>query len=549
MASQVVGPYRRQERFAPRGTWTRERVLAALCDWAAEFGQAPAAHEWSVAGARARGDNSVRVRRWAAEHPRWPSVTTVVSCFGSWSAGLEAGGLRDERIAPWHLKLPERVQIARRLSGEGVSAVEVAALLDVQPGTVRTYLHAGSCPECGDPVVNRSAHHCQRCAARLAHRPAWTREAIVAALRDWAEQYGKPPSAEDWAPSEDRRRRWSREYPRWPSSGQLVSVFGAWNAALQTAGFTPRPPPPTWGRERILETVGAFVKREGRSPTTDELGGYELPSSGTIVSHFGSLAALRIELGLPASTYEWDKERIIYTMREYAETHGRPPKVSDWRAANDSHPDPGTVARRFGSWGTALAAAGFLPRRFSWDDMAIVEAINAHLRENGQLPTPVEWAKRDPAGRRPAYFNVQQRFGSWDAALQAAGHTVEHWDRESITAAIRELGVRMGRRPVQSDLRPKRAGLPGYDQTAAVFGSFTAALRAAGFHTSTRKWSRQATAQALGDWAKANGRSPTYNDWKTSGGEHPTAGVVARLFGSWPAGLAAANLSPNRGRR
>ncbi|MHB1469551.1 MAG: hypothetical protein ACYCX7_10380, partial [Solirubrobacteraceae bacterium] len=43
----VVGGYRRQQRFVAPGTWSRERVLAALCDWAREFGHADlAAHDY-----------------------------------------------------------------------------------------------------------------------------------------------------------------------------------------------------------------------------------------------------------------------------------------------------------------------------------------------------------------------------------------------------------------------------------------------------------------------------------------------------------------------
>lgn len=55
--------------------WTRERIIAALHEFAAEHGRAPFAKEWRVAS------------------PRYPNAQTVERRFGSWNAGLEAAGL------------------------------------------------------------------------------------------------------------------------------------------------------------------------------------------------------------------------------------------------------------------------------------------------------------------------------------------------------------------------------------------------------------------------------------------------------------------------
>jgi hypothetical protein len=106
----------------PAGTWTPERVIAALQDRAREFGEPPKAYEWSVA-------------------------------------------------------------------------------------TVRGYLRASPCPDCGGPVVSAKARHCQGCAAKRAHRPAWSAEEILAALRDWAAEHGAPrhSAAGGWL-SQGRRR-------------------------------------------------------------------------------------------------------------------------------------------------------------------------------------------------------------------------------------------------------------------------------------------------------------------------------------------------------
>jgi hypothetical protein len=63
----------------------------------------------------------------------------------------------------------------------------------------------------------------------------------------------------------------------------------------------------------------------------------------------------------------WTEERIIRAIQAWAKRHGgKPPKYNDWsRAAIETggtmHPSRVTVAERFGSWNAAIAAAGFTP--------------------------------------------------------------------------------------------------------------------------------------------------------------------------------------------
>ena len=61
---------------------------------------------------------------------------------------MEEAGLRRERIAPWELRLADRVAVARRLSARGVKANEIARELGVAAATVHKYMRAGTCPAC-----------------------------------------------------------------------------------------------------------------------------------------------------------------------------------------------------------------------------------------------------------------------------------------------------------------------------------------------------------------------------------------------------------------
>jgi hypothetical protein len=93
-------------------------------------------------------------------------------------------------------------------------------------------------------------------------------------------------------------------------------VFGTWNAAIRAAGLT---------------TVGPGNRR-----VTDP---HELDRSRY-----------------------WNEKRIVVSIRLWAVRHGRPPYLDEWRCAAPGRPCVSTVKRRFGSWNSAIEAAGFAPR-------------------------------------------------------------------------------------------------------------------------------------------------------------------------------------------
>lgn len=135
-----------------------------------------------------------------------------------------------------------------------------------------------ACVDCGARVSgtdpgsrNGREPRCRGCRAREtgAERIVWTRETVIAAIRDWNDLYGEPPAVADWRPYHtehvlgDRARaeRWRNANGRWPSSNSVRAVFGSWAAGLTAAGFTPRAPHGTTENQarsrRFRETVVA----------------------------------------------------------------------------------------------------------------------------------------------------------------------------------------------------------------------------------------------------------------------------------------------------
>src|SRR5215208_6952897 len=78
----------------------------------------------------------------------------------------------------------------------------------------------------------------------------WTRELIIAKIREWNDSYGEPPCSADWNPSLARWRaqEWRAERYRegvWPSTNAAKRPFeGSFDAAVRAAGLEPHKPGP-----------------------------------------------------------------------------------------------------------------------------------------------------------------------------------------------------------------------------------------------------------------------------------------------------------------
>lgn len=84
---------------AARKVWTREKIIAAIQEWAAEHGQPPTTTNWHPGHARAIGHPELSAA-YEAEPDRWPSHTQVCREFqdvGSWNAAIAAAGFTPRR--------------------------------------------------------------------------------------------------------------------------------------------------------------------------------------------------------------------------------------------------------------------------------------------------------------------------------------------------------------------------------------------------------------------------------------------------------------------
>ena len=150
-----------------------------------------------------------------------------------------------------------------------------------------------------------------------------------------------------------------------------------------------------------------------------------------------------------------------------------------------------------------------LRRRYT--DAQILDQLQAAAERLGRSPTMREFA-RDPEARLHPQ-TVIEHFGTWNAAKRAAGLLPRRFlTPEELMRELQKLGNELGRTPKASDVT-RRKSLPSVSLYAHTFGSFSEALRSAGFDV-PRSEERLERAIAQGArLAKRIGRLPKMADW------------------------------------
>lgn len=121
----------------------------------------------------------------------------------------------------------------------------------------------------------------------------------------------------------------------------------------------------------------------------------------------------------------WTRDAITAAARAWALEHGAAPSAFDWRRATPTHPNESTVRRMFGTWNQMISAAGFEPRPakrplHGWTRRQVENAIYIWRWRHGRLPGCDDWPVTSE--EHPSFRQVIDMYGSWNAAIVAAGY-------------------------------------------------------------------------------------------------------------------------------
>jgi hypothetical protein len=203
---------------------------------------------------------------------------------------------------------------------------------------------------------------------------------------------------------------------------------------------------------------------------------------------------------------------------------------------NDNKPLFSAATKKFGSWQAALAAAGVPFRKFEkWSKEKVI--TNLQSTYFGQSRFRETYPQLEEASRR--------FFGSFLRALEEAGLDPPpgRWSKKRIIDNIQEFYVQ-GRLLRINGCGDKRLA----DAAKRHFGSWREAVKAAGLESrlpivaDVKQWTRDLVIEEIQAIASRAGLSQA---WR----EHPQLYEVAfRIFGTWNEALMAAGFKPTRRR-
>lgn len=290
-------------------------------------------------------------------------------------------------------------------------------------------------------------------------------------------------------------------------------------------------PPGTWDRERCLEAIRAWAKRYGTAPRAYEW------SPG-----HGRAAGL-----LPA-------DRLV-----------------EWERSHPRWPSAGTVREHCGSWRSALRAAGVVDAGAREPELAFRDRVAAaqRLRSEGLRVSAIADLLEIHRRTVQAYLGAEScpdcggprvTAGAERCADCARRRPWTRFERGAYLSALKTWVAETGAQPSWKECSPSftasqekwRREYPRFPPASAattLFGSWRAALEAAGLRPQQRRWQADEIVRAIQTWAQPHGKPPSWEEWRRSSEHHPSAATVTRQLGCWPAALAAAGLRAHVLRR
>lgn len=252
--------------------------------------------------------------------------------------------------------------------------------------------------------------------------PAYSIEEVIQAVRDCADELGRPPTITEYLAWQQRPDVRDRPGRRPASTWVFNRIFGGFPQARVAAGLVEGEPTAAHPSELLLRTAN-----------------YRL-STEQILTDIRDVAR-RTRGHLTGTVY--DRERRLI----YVETRavGRPRALAG----------VGTIYRHFGSWTAAVLAAEIdgactmsaevARQRRRLSDEQILRAIDEANRATADRLTTyryIAWREQqiasNPArqGEFPSHTTIHRRIGSWAEALEAAGIDVPQMARRSHRSAL-----------------------------------------------------------------------------------------------------------------
>lgn len=300
-----------------------------------------------------------------------------------------------------------------------------------------------------------------------------------------------------------------------------------------------------WPRARVL----AELRRRAAAGKSMAASRLPLALLESARRRFGLWETAMRRAGLDPSEHRlhrrWDREAIVDAIRRLRRA-GEP--LSDLRVRERHHALYRAAFRAAGSWGAALRMAGLDPKRYREPPKWTLAIARSWLRDRVREGRSFE-TKEVPPG---LVSRIRRETGlNWPSFVESLGSRyagLRHRTDWTDAAVIDEIRERR-RKGLPLNIDAARAnGQALTHQARNRFGSWTAALRAAGVAPKPlhRRWTRRDVTTAIRarqDAGQRIDRAGAIVD------DHRLVRAGERMFRSWGRALGAAGLDPSQARR
>lgn len=448
------------------------------------------------------------------------SYAPIKNHFGSYNEAIETAGLEpNQRVADPDRQISTKsliadiqavaehvggtpTQLQYREHGEHASNTLVRAF-----GSYNDALEAAGC----DPNRYRDV----------------SKDELLSNLRQIASDLNEIPTAHQFS-----------EYGKY-SLGLLTDEFGLYNNALRAAGFDVNTyySIPT---EDLLTDLAEVADELGETPTKEQYSEHGTYHGDTLTHRFGSFAAALEEIGHePNRKQPVTDTELLLDIQTVAEEVGGPPTYKQYNIHGEYSSN--TLSDHFDSYNNAIRTAGFEPAREYnvADDVLLIDLQNV-VDELEEVPTSPQY---DEHGEYHS-DTLHRRFGSYNSAVQAAGYeptVYRNITDAELLSDIRETADEQGNAPTS----PKYTERGTYTARTVIqrFGTWSDAVEVAGCDPPC--YNDYSDEQLLTELQQlADGRqAPTQREMEMSGKYSPQ--VYRDRFGRWWQACVRANLMPH----
>lgn len=241
------------------------------------------------------------------------------------------------------------------------------------------------------------------------------------------------------------------EYSETPTNW-YYREFDSWIMAIREAGLEPVSQPNQYSDKELLKEVNALAKRVGRTPRQEDMEQYGEFSVSTYNERFGSWNQTLERCGLePVHRHNISRSELLEALTDLANQVEHIPTANDMDALGEFSSAP--YFGRFDSWRDALEKAGLEPT-LRYEDVTREQLLIEIKRVNEIVDqVPKVFDIREHSNFKDRWY--YREFGSWSTALRAAGfdpHRNHDISNEELLNDLRRVAANLDRAPTVSEM-------------------------------------------------------------------------------------------------